>query len=128
LLFYGGGIVALALLLLWVYCIFDVISTDEALTRNMPKMMWLIIVIFLPTVGSVAWLALGRPQNAGLTPGDTRYYQPPPRRLPQAPPKGPEDSPEFMTGLDGRARELKKWEEDLKRREDELRRREEDGQ
>jgi len=123
-LFYGGGIVALAFFLLWVYCIFDVISTDESLTRNMPKVMWLVIVIFLPTVGSVAWLALGRPQNAGLGPRDTRPYKPPPRRLPQAP-KGPEDSPEFMTGLDGRARELKKWEEDLKRREDELRRREE---
>lgn len=123
-MFYGGGIVALALLLFWIYCIFDVISTDESLTRNMPKFVWLVVVILLPTVGSVAWLALGRPQKAGPAPGATRYQQPP-RRLPKAPPKGPEDSPEFMSGLDGHARELKKWEEDLKRREDELRRREE---
>jgi hypothetical protein len=128
-MFFGGGILALAAVLFWIYCIFDVISTDEALMRNMPKIVWLMVVIFLPTVGSVAWLVLGRPLNAGFTPGDTRYQRPPPRRtLPTSSPKGPEDSPDFMSGLDGKARELKKWEEDLKRREDELRRREDEGQ
>ena len=127
-LFYGGGIVALAFFLLWIYCIFDVISTDDTLPRNMPKMVWLLVVIFLPTVGSLAWLILGRPEKAGLAPGSSSSYRPPPatpRRLPSAPPKGPEDSPEFMSGLNDRARELKEWEADLKRREDELRKREE---
>ena len=124
--FFGGGIVALAFFLLWVYCIFDVISTDEALARNMPKVLWLVIVIFLPTVGSVAWLVLGRPERAGLKPGDTTYLQPPRRPAPGPAPKGPDDSPEFLAGLDDRARELKRWEDDLKRREDEIRRRDED--
>lgn len=122
---FGGGILALLLFLLWVYCIFDVISTDETLVRNMPKVLWLIIVIFLPTVGSVAWLVLGRPERAGLKPGDTTYLQPPRRSTSGPPPKGPDDSPEFLAGLDDRARELKRWEDDLKRREDEIRRREE---
>ena len=127
-LFYGGGIVALALFLLWIYCIFDVISTDDTLPRNMPKFVWLLVVIFLPTVGSLAWLILGRPEKAGLAPGSTSTYRPAPttRRLPSAPPLGPEDSPEFMSGLSDRARELKKWEDDLRRREDELKKREED--
>lgn len=125
-LFFGGGIVALLFFLLWVYCIFDVISTDEALARNMPKVLWLVIVIFLPTVGSVAWLVLGRPERAGLKPGDTTYLQPPRRPMPGPAPKGPDDSPEFLAGLDDRARELKRWEDDLKRREDEIRKREED--
>lgn len=124
-LFYGGGLVALLLFLLWVYCIFDVISTEETLVRNMPKVLWLLIVIFLPTVGSVAWLVLGRPERAGLKPGDTTYLQPPRRAMPPAP-KGPDDSPEFLSGLDDRARELKRWEDDLKRREDEIRKQEED--
>ncbi|HWC14904.1 MAG TPA: PLD nuclease N-terminal domain-containing protein [Actinomycetota bacterium] len=125
-LFYGGGLVALALFLLWVFCIFDVISTDEVLTRNMPKFVWLLVVIFVPTVGSIAWLALGRPANASLTPGGAKPYRPPPRPL-KAAPKGPEDSPEFMSGLDERARELKRWEDDLKRREEDLRKREDDA-
>ncbi|MDQ4145177.1 MAG: PLDc N-terminal domain-containing protein [Actinomycetota bacterium] len=121
---YGGGLLAIVVFALWVYCILDVIATDEAAMRNMPKLLWLIVVILLPTVGSVAWLVLGRPRNAGYVPGDTTR-----RRLPRperARPLGPEDSPEFISELDDRAARLRKWEEDLNRREEEIRR-DEDG-
>ena len=117
----GGGLLALLLLALWVYCILDVIATDEAVMRNMPKILWLIVVIILPTVGSVAWLVLGRPTNAGLTPGDTTTRSLPRRSAPR--PLGPEDSPDFIAELDDRAARLRKWEEDLRRREEDLRRR-----
>src|SRR5205814_928541 len=79
----GFGLVLLGL---WLYCIFDVISTDESLARNLPKTMWLLIVIFLPDVGSLAWLMLGRPLYAGWRPGDTTVRQPRAAR-------GPEDHP-----------------------------------
>ena len=65
------GFVPLVLLALWVYCILDVIATDDSLARNLPKGMWLLIVIFLPDIGSLAWLLLGRPLYAGWRPGDT---------------------------------------------------------
>lgn len=126
---YGGGLLGLAVLALWVYCIFDVISTQEALVRNLPKMMWLLLVVILPGVGSISWLVLGRPQGAGFRLGDTDYrsesgYGRPGMRPPRAPRAlGPEDSPEFIAEIDDRARRLRKWEEDLKRREEELRRR-----
>ena len=119
----GGGILALALLALWVYCILDVIATDETLVRNMPKVFWLIIVIILPTIGSLAWFLLGRPPNAGLAPGDLTPR--PPALDRRRRPIGPEDSPEFISELDDRATRLRKWEEDLRRREQDLRRREE---
>ena len=127
----GGGFFALAVLALWAYCIFDVISTDEALMRNMPKVMWLIVVIILPTVGSIAWLLLGRPEGAGLRPGDTSTYRPPSRPRPAEPRSlAPDDDPAFLARLDDEAKRLKAWEDDLKRREDDLRRRDEgeDGQ
>lgn len=121
----GGGLVGVLLLALWAYCIFDVISTDEALMRNMPKILWLVVVIVLPTVGSVAWLLLGRPEGAGLRPGDTSPYRPPkPRAIPPAP-RAPDDDPIFLARLDDETKRLKAWEEDLKRREDELRDRDE---
>lgn len=125
----GGGLVALAVFALWIYCILDVIATEEALMRNMPKVLWLVVVIILPTIGSVAWLLLGRPTDAGYMPGDTTTRPPLRERGPQnrrPGPLGPEDSPEFMTGIEERAEKLRKWEEDLKRREDDLRRREGD--
>ena len=122
----GGGFFALAVLALWAYCIFDVISTDESLMRNMPKVLWLIVVIVLPTVGSVAWLLLGRPEGAGLRPGDTSTHSPSrPRSQPRPRPLAPDDDPVFLAGLDEEAKRLRAWEEDLKRREDELRRRDE---
>jgi hypothetical protein len=113
----GLGLVPLAVLALWLYCIFDVIASDEALVRNLPRTLWLILVIFLPTVGSVAWLALGRPLYASWRPGDTRRRPPPGRAI------GPEDLPEFPASRadDERERRLREWEDDLRRREQGLR-------
>jgi hypothetical protein len=122
---YGGGLFALVVFALWIYCIFDVISTDEALARNLPKIMWLLIVIFVPTVGSIAWLILGRPQEAGFAPGDTtRRGMTSGRSSHRA--LGPDDDPHFLSELDDRRRKLQNWEEDLKKREEELKRRDED--
>ncbi|MGH8989949.1 MAG: PLD nuclease N-terminal domain-containing protein [Acidimicrobiia bacterium] len=112
----GFGFVPLVLLALWAYCVFDVIASDATLIRNLPKGMWLVIVIFLPDLGSLAWLALGRPLNAGWRPGDTSRRAP--RRV-----LGPEDRDDFPVREDPEAR-LRAWEENLRRREDELRRRE----
>lgn len=117
-MYIGGGLVGLLALGLFVYCLVDVITTDEALVRNLPKLVWLLIVFFLPLyVGPLAWLLLGRPERAGFKPGDTNYRR--------SRPLGPDDSPEFLAGLGPDRERLSKWEEDLKRREDELRRREE---
>ena len=126
----GGGLLGIALLALWAYCIFDVISTDESMMRNMPKILWLVVVIVIPTVGSVAWLLLGRPEGAGLRPGDTTTYRAPrphrPQRLGPAP-TAPDDDPAFLARLDDETKRLRAWEEELKRREDEVRRREDEG-
>ena len=127
----GGGLVGILLLALWAYCIFDVISTDEALMRNMPKILWLVVVIILPTVGSVAWLLLGRPEGAGLRPGDTSTYRAPRAPRPPRPlrpaPRAPDDDPAFLARLDDETKRLKAWEDDLKRREDDLKRRDDSG-
>jgi hypothetical protein len=60
-LLFEEGLIPVLMLALWIYCIFDVIASDDVLIRNLPKGMWLLIVIFLPDVGSLAWLLLGRP-------------------------------------------------------------------
>ena len=110
----GPGLFGLVLLLVWIYCIFDVIATDSVLTRNLPKMIWLLVVVFIPTIGSVAWLALGRPLYAGWRPGDTTMRAPPVVR-------GPEDAPGFVRRSDSGDDRLQAWEDDLLRRERELR-------
>ncbi|MGH9246636.1 MAG: PLD nuclease N-terminal domain-containing protein [Acidimicrobiales bacterium] len=123
---FGPGLVGFLALALWIYCIFDVIATEESLVRNLRKPVWLLIVILLSTVGSLAWLLLGRPQYAGWRPGETSIRPPRPRAI------GPEDDPHFPQSLPGSsttddADRLRRWEEDLRRREDDLRRGDEDG-
>ncbi|MDQ1402386.1 MAG: hypothetical protein QOG03_702 [Actinomycetota bacterium] len=126
------GAVALVLLGLWIYCIFDVISTDDAMVRNLPKLFWLFIVFFIPDIGSIAWLILGRPQGTSFEPGSSKY-----RSAQGGRPSRPDDDPEFLARLrtgspapeDAEAaaaekRRLAEWNEDLKRREAEMRRKE----
>ena len=117
-------VVGIALLFLWIFCIFDVIASEPTLVRNLPKLVWLFIVIIVPAVGSVAWLVLGRPPGAALSPGATRSRPQRPQRAARGP-VAPDDSPQFLKSIDDQRR-LKAWEDDLKRREEELRRKDEE--
>ncbi|MGY6501257.1 MAG: PLD nuclease N-terminal domain-containing protein [Acidimicrobiales bacterium] len=107
-----AGLISLAL---WLYAIFDVIQTDESLTRNLPKTFWLVLVILFPPIGPIAWLVVGRPLYAGFAPGGTQYR--PPQRF-----VAPEDRPDFGSkALPGpSAEQLQRWEDDLARREREI--------
>ena len=117
---FGDGVVGLALLVLWIFCILDVISTEDVLCRNLPKYVWLLIVIILPDVGSIAWLLLGRPAGAGFRLGSqVGVYKPQKRAI------GPEDSPDFLASME--RKRLESWAQELRRREEELRRKENEG-
>ncbi len=83
-----GGIV----FLFWVWAIFDVIMTDSMLIRNMQKGTWIFVVLVLPTIGALAWVLLGRPESASLTPGGQMTYETNPYRSERRP-LGAEDSP-----------------------------------
>ena len=97
------GIIGFVLFALWIWAIIDCISTDSELVRNLPKGVWLIIVIFLFDLGAILWLLLGRPANKHWRPttGPADYSAPRrPRRI--------EDRPQFATGevSDRRSEEL----------------------
>ncbi|HEV7908513.1 MAG TPA: PLDc N-terminal domain-containing protein [Pseudonocardiaceae bacterium] len=59
---YFNGLVGVVTLGLWIFCIVDVIVTDEGSCRNLPKGLWFLLVLLLPLVGSIVWLVAGRPQ------------------------------------------------------------------
>lgn len=50
-------------LVLWIFCVVDVILTRDEDARHLGKIWWLLIVLFFPLAGSVAWLAVGRPRR-----------------------------------------------------------------
>ncbi|WP_375474836.1 PLD nuclease N-terminal domain-containing protein [uncultured Jatrophihabitans sp.] len=117
-LYFDGGI-GILLFGLWVFCIIDVITTPDGATRNLPKLMWLLIVIILPDVGSIAWLVAGRPwqgANAGLPYKGNRGRPAAPaaarpadaRSGTRARATNPDDDEEFLAGLRARAEEQRR--------------------
>jgi hypothetical protein len=102
---------ALIELLLLVYCVLNVVTTPEDQVRNLPKLLWLALVILLPLIGGIAWLVAGRPQsgrprglpykgNAGRFP----EYERPGRAIAQ----NPDDDEAFLRGLRERAEEQRR--------------------
>lgn len=54
--------------ILWLYCVVNVITSRDDEVRHLPKVWWLLIVLFFPLAGSVAWLAAGRPDSGPRRP------------------------------------------------------------
>lgn len=71
---------------LLVYTLIDCARTDPAQVRNLPKPVWVLLIILLPLLGGIGWLIAGRPR-------------PGPRRGPRPGPIGPDDDPEFLRRL-----------------------------
>ena len=61
------GLAGFAVLCLLVYCAINVITTPESAVRNLPKTVWLLLVLFLLVVGGIAWLVAGRPETSSTT-------------------------------------------------------------
>jgi hypothetical protein len=109
-----------------LYCVLDVALTSDDRVRNLPKLVWLLLVILVPIIGGIAWLVAGRPEAHGAAPGGDRpvanrgphpHPSTQPRRAPGGPgasragparppsaPKGPDDDPEFIKQLERRLR------------------------
>lgn len=104
------GVIGLAGLVLWLYCLFDVVTTPREDVRTLPKLSWIAVVVLFLVFGAVAWLLTGRPRTEAV--GSTSMARPAPpdhttagpdrERRGQRPPLGPDDDPEFMRRLDGR--------------------------
>jgi hypothetical protein len=147
----ADGVLAVLLVGFLLFCLLDVITSDPAGIRNLPKFAW-ILLVFLNPIGGIAWLVAGRPKAGApgravggtgglgrLAPGrPARPGLPSPPGQPTRPDRGPrrrsvapDDDPAFLAGLtranDEHERMLGTWEDDLRRREEELRRRGDEG-
>ncbi|MGC0364438.1 hypothetical protein ABH922_002422 [Rhodococcus sp. 27YEA15] len=74
-------------MVLWIFCIVDAITRDDAYIQHLPKVLWIMIIIILPTVGSILWLVIGRGANLSRPPvAPTGYgeYERPGRAVAQS--------------------------------------------
>ncbi|GDX25449.1 MAG: PLDc N-terminal domain-containing protein [Candidatus Nanopelagicaceae bacterium] len=58
-------IAAIITLALMIFSIIDCSRTAENNIRSLPKWAWLVIIIFVPAIGSIAWIIAGRPKGNG---------------------------------------------------------------
>ncbi len=60
-----GGLVFIGLVLFWVWALYDVATVEPSQVRNLPKVVWVVIVVLLfPLlfdIGAILWCLLGRP-------------------------------------------------------------------
>lgn len=47
-----------------IFCLIDVITSDETRVRNLPKIAWFLLILFVPLIGGIVWLVAGRPQTS----------------------------------------------------------------
>ena len=116
-------------LVLAIFAIVDCLQTPDEEVRGLPRIAWLVIILFFPIVGPAAWLIAGREAGGGgrprvAWPSGPGTSQPDPQR-PTRRVVAPDDDPEFLSQL-GRSNSehdalLEEWERDLRRREDDLR-------
>lgn len=105
-----AAVLVLVALGIWLYCLFEVLSTNEGDVRHMPKFVWFMIVLLGFDLGAIAWLVFGH--RRGFVTADVAAWPPDyllagedERREPGAPaPLGPDDDPEFLRQLDRRLR------------------------
>jgi hypothetical protein len=105
-----AAVLVLVALGIWLYCLFEVLSTDEGDTRYLPKFAWFMIVLLGFDLGAAAWLVFGR--RRGFVTADVTAWPPDyllsgegERRERGGPaPLGPDDDPEFLRQLDRRLR------------------------
>ncbi len=90
----------LFLIALYIYFIIDVLRTPPSQTRSLPRLVWLLVVVLLPILGGLAWLAFGRPWPAA----GSRWRR-------SKGPVAPDDDPGFLKELGDQA-----WSERMRRR------------
>lgn len=55
----------LLLIALDVYCLINVATSRDDEVRNLPRVVWFLLILLIPVIGSVVWLFVGRPRALG---------------------------------------------------------------
>ncbi|MCW2527590.1 MAG: hypothetical protein JWM76_2450 [Pseudonocardiales bacterium] len=90
---------------LWLWALFDCVTTPREQVAFLPKPIWIAVIVLLTWLGAIAWFWFGR-SRAGARPPAWRSLQPTPRAArsprpgrPSRAPIGPDDDPDFLRKL-----------------------------
>ncbi|MFF0271370.1 PLD nuclease N-terminal domain-containing protein [Kribbella sp. NPDC004536] len=82
-------------LVLTVYALFSCIQTPDEDVPHLPKLLWIVLIVFVPFAGPIVWLLMSRAQGSPQEAVVRRPASPPAAR-----PTAPDDDPDFLKSLD----------------------------
>ena len=53
----AGGLIGLVVLVLWIVAIVQILQSSR---DGMSKLIWILVVLFLPILGTILWFIIGR--------------------------------------------------------------------
>ncbi|GAA3590207.1 PLD nuclease N-terminal domain-containing protein [Kribbella ginsengisoli] len=81
-------------LVLSVYALFSCIQTRDEDVPYLPKLVWIVLIVFVPFVGPIVWLLMSRTEAV------RRERAAVPKARPSGRPVAPDDDPDFLASLD----------------------------
>jgi hypothetical protein len=115
-------LLALAQIVLTVVALISCVSAEEDEFQNLPRLMWVLIIVLLPVAGSIAWFIVRRRATNRRIRVLERFSVVPARKPSR--PIGPDDDPEFLRSIDVRRRSepgrepFRSWESDRRSDDD----------
>lgn len=97
---------AVVLVIITVYALVDCSLLPRERVRGLPRWAWVLVILFVPVIGPVLWLLVGRGGRAGRASNARRTTRT----------SAPDDDPDFLKGLGRRMSE----EEHIRKLEQEL--------
>ncbi len=99
---------SILIIALMIGALIDIITRDDSQVKYLPKMVWLIIVILLPLIGSILWFTIGREYGeSGIAiPRMRRTVRPAPTQVLPAPLVDTRTTEQQIADLD---REIEEW-------------------
>jgi hypothetical protein len=82
-------------LVLSVYALFSCIQTRDEDVPFLPKLVWIVLIVFVPFVGPIVWLLMSRTEAVRR-----ERTAVPPRAKPTGRSVAPDDDPDFLASLD----------------------------
>ncbi|WP_411698929.1 PLDc N-terminal domain-containing protein [Conyzicola sp.] len=74
-------VIPILVLALIVGALVDIITRPEGEAKHLPKIGWILLVVFLPLIGSIVWFVVGHdyaPQREYISFGDPSRHEPKP--------------------------------------------------
>ena len=53
-------VLSLLLIVLTIIALIDVVGQPEPVVRNLPKIVWVLLIVFIPLIGVALWFLLGK--------------------------------------------------------------------